>query len=157
MGILSRLEALKAAQERGLDLVEIAPSATPPVCRLLDYGKYKYEQTKKERKAKKGQKVGLLKEVRFRPKIEDHDLQAKIRTVKKLLGEGNKVKISVRFRGREIIYPEMGWKVLKRVAEALKEEAVASNQPVKDRRSIALTFSAPSTKKSTKVKSNAKT
>ncbi|MCD6599028.1 MAG: translation initiation factor IF-3 [Dehalococcoidia bacterium] len=157
LGILSRLEALKAAQERGLDLVEIAPSATPPVCRLLDYGKYKYEQTKKERKAKKGQKVGLLKEVRFRPKIEDHDLQAKIRTVKKLLGEGNKVKISVRFRGREIIYPEMGWKVLKRVAEALKEEAVASNQPVKDRRSIALTFSAPSTKKSTKVKSNAKT
>ncbi len=157
MGILPRLEALKAAQERGLDLVEIAPSATPPVCRLLDYGKYRYEQAKKERKVKKGQKIGVLKEVRFRPKIEDHDLQAKIRTVRKLLAEGSKVKISVRFRGREIIYPEMGWKVLKRVAEALKEEAIASNQPVKDRRSIALTFSAPSTKKSTKVESNAKT
>jgi len=125
------------------------------VCRLLDYGKYKYEQTKKERRAKKSQKVGLLKEVRFRPKIEEHDLQAKIRTVRKLLEEGNKVKVLVRFRGREVIYPELGWKVLKKVAEALKEEAVASNQPTKNPRSIALTLSAPSApsaKKSTKVK-----
>jgi len=156
LGVLSRLEALQLARERGLDLVEVAPTATPPVCRLLDYGKYKYEQTKKERRAKKGQKAGLLKEVRFRPKIEEHDLQAKIRTVRKLLEEGNKVRVSVRFRGREIIYPELGWKVLKKVAEALKEEAVASDHPVKDQRSIALTLSAPYAKKSTKVKSDAK-
>lgn len=157
MGILPTQEALQIAREQDLDLVEIAPTATPPVCRLLDYGKYKYEQVKKERKAKKGQKSGLLKEVRFRPKIEDHDLQAKIRTVRKLLGEGNKVKVLVRFRGREIIYPEMGWKVLKRVAEALKEEAVASNHPAKDRRTIALTLSSSPVKKSTKVEFDAKT
>jgi len=144
------------AREHDLDLVEVAPTANPPVCRLLDYGKYKYEQTKKERKAKKSRKVGLLKEVRFRPKIEEHDLQAKIRTVRKLLEEGNKVKVLVRFRGREVIYPELGWKVLKKVAEALKEEAVASDHPVKDQRSIAITLSASSARKSIKVKSDAK-
>ena len=156
LGILPRLQALEIAREQGLDLVEVASTATPPVCRLLDYGKYKYEQTKKERKAKKGQKVGLLKEIRFRPKIEEHDLQAKIRAVRKLLGEGNKVKLLVRFRGREIIYPELGWKILKKVAETLKDEAVVGNHPTKDRRTIALTLSASSAKKSTKVESNAK-
>ena len=103
LGILPIFEALQIARERGLDLVEIAPTASPPVCRLLDYGKYKYEQTKKERKVRKSQRVGLLREVRFRPKIEEHDLQAKIRTVKKLLEEGNKVRVRVRFRGREVI------------------------------------------------------
>lgn len=149
-------QALQIAREHDLDLLEVAPTATPPVCRLLDYGKYKYEQTKKERRTKKSQKVGLLKEVRFRPKIEEHDLQAKIRTVKKLLEKGNKVRVLVRFRGREVIYPELGWKVLKKVAEALKEEAVASDHPVKNQRSIALTLSASSTKKSIKVKSDAK-
>jgi len=157
LGILPRLQALQLAREQGLDLVEVAPTATPPVCRLLDYGKYKYEQTKKERRAKKSQKVGLLKEIRFRPKIEEHDLQAKIRTVRKLLEEGNKVRVLVRFRGREVIYPELGWKVLKKVAEALKEEAVTSDHPIKDQRSIALTLSAPSAKKSIRVKSDAKT
>lgn len=156
LGIVPLREALQIAHEHGLDLVEVAPTAKPPVCRLLDYGKYKYEQTKKERKVKKSQRIGLLREVRFRPKIEEHDLQAKIRTVRKLLEEGNKVRVQVRFRGREVIYPELGWKVLKRVAEALKEEAVASNQMVKDARNIALILSPSSTKKSTKVKTDAK-
>ncbi len=156
LGIVTVYEALQIARERGLDLVEVAPTASPPVCRLLDYGKYKYEQTKKERKVKKSQRVGLLREVRFRPKIEEHDLQAKIRTVKKLLEEGNKVRVRVRFRGREVIYPELGWNVLKKVAEALKEEAVASKQLVKDSRNIALILSPSSTKKSTEVKSDAK-
>ena len=149
-------QALQVAREHDLDLVEVAPTTTPPVCRLLDYGKYKYEQNKKERKTKKSQKVGSLKEVRFRPKIEEHDLQAKIRTVGKLLHEGSKVRVLVRFRGREVIYPELGWKVLKKVAEALKEEAVVGNHPTKDRRTIALTLSASAAKKSTKVKSDAK-
>ncbi len=151
------LEALRAARERNLDLVEVAPTATPPVCRILDYGKYKYEQAKKDRKAKKSQKISLLKEIRFRPKIEEHDLQAKIRTVKKLLDEGNKVRVRVRFRGREVIYPELGWKVLKKVAEAVKEEAVAGNQLIKDRRNIALILSPSAARKSTEVKTDAKT
>lgn len=141
--------ALQIAREQGFDLVEVAPTAKPPVCRLLDYGKYKYEQTKKERKAKKGQKLGLLKEIRLRPKIEEHDLQAKIKTAKKLLEEGNKLRVVVRFYGREVIYPELGRKVLQRFIEALSEVAKATEQPVEERRTITLTLSAVSTKKPT--------
>jgi len=141
--------ALQIAREQGFDLVEVAPTAKPPVCRLLDYGKYKYEQTKKERKAKKGQKLGLLKEIRLRPKIEEHDLQAKIKTAKKLLEGGNKLKVVVRFYGREVIYPELGRKVLQRFIEALSEVAKATEQPVEERRTITLTLSAVSAKKPT--------
>ena len=149
-------KALEIAREQGLDLVQVASTSTPPVCRLLDYGKYKYEQTKKERKAKRGQRVGLLKEVRLRPKIEEHDLQAKIRTTKKLLEEGNKVRLVVRFRGREVVYPELGWKVLKKVTEASKEIAVVSSS-VNDARSIALVLSPVSVKKAKEAEIDAKT
>ena len=149
-------QALELARENELDLVEISPTATPPVCKILDFGKYKYEQTKKERKAKKGQKVGLLKEVRFRPKIEEHDLQSKIRKVKEFIEEGSKVRIVVRFRGREIIYPELGWKVLRKVAEEFVGKVVVSNEIVRNARNIALTLS-PATKKSREDKSDAKT
>jgi len=124
LGIMSLHEALDLAVQHELDLVEMAPTANPPVCRLLDYGKYRYEQTKKAKKAKKGHKVGMLREVRVRPKIEEHDLQGKIKTTKKLLDEGNKVKVRVRFRGRERIYPEMGVKVLRRLTDSLKDVAV---------------------------------
>ena len=130
--------------------------ANPPVCRLLDYGKYKYEQSKKERKAKRSQKVGLLKEVRLRPKIEEHDLQAKIRTTKKLLEQGNKVKLVLRFRGREVVYPELGWKVLREVAESSKDIAVVSSS-VNDQRSIALVLSPVSHKKTKEIETDAKT
>jgi translation initiation factor IF-3 len=129
---------------------------TPPVCRILDYGKYKYEQTKKERKAKRGQRVGLLKEVRLRPKIEEHDLQAKIKNTRKLLEEGNKVRLVLRFRGREVIYPELGWRVLRKVAEASKEMAIVSST-VNDTTSIALVLSPVSQKKSKETGTNAKT
>jgi len=129
---------------------------SPPVCRILDYGKYKYEQTKKERKAKRSQRVGLLKEVRLRPKIEEHDLQAKIRTTKKLLEEGNKVRLFLRFRGREVIYPELGWKVLRKVAEASKDLAVVSSS-VNDERIIALVLAPVSQKKSKETETDAKT
>jgi translation initiation factor IF-3 len=157
MGVLPLQRALQVAYEQSLDLVEVSPTVTPPVCRLLDYGRYKYEQTKKERKAKRSQKVGLLKEVRLRPKIEDHDLQAKIRTTRKLLEEGNKVRLLVRFRGREIVYPELGWKVLQKVTEALKEVAVISDHPAKDARTIALTLSPVSAKKPKEAKIGAET
>jgi len=150
-------QALGLARENELDLVEISPTATPPVCKLLDYGKYKYEQTKKERKAKKGQKIGLLKEVRFRPKIEEHDLQSKIKKVKEFIEEGSKVRIVVRFRGREIIYPELGWKVLRKVAEELLGKVVVSNEIVRNARNIALTLSPATSKKSREDKSDAKT
>jgi len=146
VGTLPTSKALQLARERELDLVMVAPNTQPPVCRLLDYGKYKYDQIKKDKKVRKGQK-GLLREVRLRPKIEEHDLQAKINKTRELLAEGNKVKITVRFRGREIVYPELGWQVLKRVAEALKDEAVASSQPSKDARNIALTLAPVATKK----------
>lgn len=153
--MVPRQKALQIAYERGVDLVQVASTATPPVCRLLDYGKYKYEQTKKERKAKKGQKVGLIKEIRLRPKIEEHDLQAKIRTAKKLLEEGNKVRLVLRFRGREVIYPELGWKVLRKVAEASKEIAIVSSS-ANDARTIALVLSPVPQKKSKEKGTNAK-
>lgn len=150
-------QALELAREQELDLVEISPTANPPVCKILDYGKYKYEQTKKERKAKKGQKIGLLKEVRFRPKIEEHDLQSKIKKVKEFIEEGSKVRIVVRFRGREIVYPELGWKVLRKVAEALVGKVTVSNEIVRNARNIALTLSPATSKKSREEKSDAKT
>ncbi len=135
--------------------MQVATTA-PPVCRILDYGKYKYEQTKKERKARRGQRVGLLKEVRLRPKIEEHDLQAKIRTTKKLLEEGNKVRLLLRFRGREVIYPELGWKVLRGVAEASKEIAVISSS-TNEQRSIALVLAPVSLKKTKEIETDAET
>jgi len=156
LGVVPLQKALQIAYERGLDLVQVASTMTPPVCRILDYGKYKYEQTKKERKAKRGQRVGLLKEVRLRPKIEEHDLQAKIKTTKKLLEEGNKVRLVLRFRGREVIYPELGWKVLRKVAEASKESAVITSS-VNDARSIAVVLSPVPQKKSKGGETDAKT
>jgi len=149
-------KALQIAREQGFDLVQVASTTSPPVCRLLDYGRYKYEQTKKERKTKRGQRVGLLKEVRLRPKIEEHDLQAKIRTTKKLLEEGNKVKLVLRFRGREVVYPELGWRVLQKVTEASKEIAAVTSS-VNEARSIALVLSPVSLKKSKEGGTDAKT
>jgi len=137
-------------------LVQVASTMTPPVCRILDYGKYKYEQARKERRARRSQKVGLLKEVRLRPKIEEHDLQAKIRTTKKLLEQGNKVKLVLRFRGREVVYPELGWKVLHEVTEASKEIAVVSSS-TNAQRSIALVLSPVSLKKTKETETDAKT
>ncbi len=148
--------AMQIAREHELDLVEVAPTVSPPVCKLLDYGKYKYEQTKKERRAKKGQRVGLLREVRLRPKIEEHDLQGKIKITRKLLMEGNKVKVRVRFRGRERIYPEMGMKVLQKLTESLKDVAVVSNWSTGEARNMFAVLAPVSREKSKEVKSNAK-
>ncbi len=108
------------AREQGLDLVEVAPAAVPPVCRLLDYGKFKYEQAKKEREAKKHQKNVLLREIRMEPKIAQHDIDFKARTAEKLLLEGDKVKVTVRFRGREITHPQIGRDLLEQIYGRLK-------------------------------------
>lgn len=155
LGVVPSSQALQIAREHELDLVEVAPTANPPVCKILDYGKYKYEQAKKERKAKKGQKVGLLREVRLRPKIEDHDLQGKIKITRKLLGEGSKVKVRVRFRGRERIYPEMGVKVLQKLTESLKDIAMVSNWSTGEVRNMFAVLAPISREKSKEVKSNA--
>lgn len=112
-----------------MDLVEVAPSAVPPVCRILDYGKFKYDQTKKEREAKKNQKISELKGMRLRPKIDDHDLEFKTRTIAEFLDEGDKVKVTVIFRGREIAHADLGRAVLEKVVTNLKDVALVERSP----------------------------
>jgi translation initiation factor IF-3 len=116
LGIMSSREALKKAEEIGLDLVEIAPTANPPVCRIMDYGKYKYEQAKKRHAARQHQKTMQVKEIKVRPHIDEHDLEFKIRNIKKFLQAGNRTKITIMFRGREMAYPEMGKSTLEKIA-----------------------------------------
>jgi len=147
LGIMPLFEAREVAKKANLDLVEVAPTSVPPVCRLLDYGKYKYEQSKKERESKKTQKVSLLREVRLRPKIGTHDFDSKARAANKLLNDGNKVKITVMFRGREITHPELGWKLLQRMAESLKDVAVIDQQPSMEGRRMNLILSSSATRK----------
>ncbi len=144
LGVMEIIQAREAARKNNLDLVEVAATADPPVCRLLDYGKYKYEQGKKERGARKSQKVSLLREVRMRPKIGDHDFQAKARKVRQLLGEGDKVKVTILFRGREITHPELGHKLLQRMADTVGEISSMERQPAMEgrRMNIILTLGA---------------
>ena len=144
------LQAKETARRHNLDLVEVAPTAVPPVCRLLDYGKYKYEQTKKEREARKSQKISLLKEVRMRPKISEHDFGAKLRSVKKLIEEGDKVKVTILFRGREVTHPDIGWKLLMKMAESLNGVASLSREAVLEGKRMNIILSPQS---SAKVKS----
>ncbi len=123
VGVVSIQDALARADEAGLDLVEISPNAEPPVCKILDYGKYKYEQQKKAAEARKKQKVIEVKELKFRPNIDDHDYQVKIRAARRFLEEGDKVKVTLRFRGREMAHLDLGMKVLARVREELADIA----------------------------------
>jgi len=129
LGVMPLSQAQETARKHNLDLVEVAPTAAPPVCRLLDYGKYKYEQAKKEQEARKSQKAPLLREVRLRPKIGNHDFEAKARVARKLLADGAKVKTTILFRGREITHPELGWKLLQRMSETLQDIASIDRQP----------------------------
>ncbi len=121
LGVVSIREALERAEQAGLDLVEVAPQAEPPVCKILDFGKFKYEEQKKKNEARKRQKVIEVKEIKFRPGIDDHDYDVKMRAMKKFIGEGDKVKITLRFRGRELAHQELGAKLLDRVREDLNE------------------------------------
>ncbi len=154
-------QARETARKHNLDLVEVAPTSVPPVCRLLDYGKYKYEQQKKEQQAKKSQKDSLLREIRMRPKIGVHDFDAKARTARKLLADGSKVKVTLMFRGREITHPELGWKILQRMAESLSEVASLERQPVMEGRRmdiiLAPVTSKPKVKAEEKETQNAET
>ncbi len=134
-------QALRVAREQGFDLVAVAPAATPVVCRLLDYGKFKYEQAKKEREGRKTQKVNLLRQIRLRPKIGEHDLEVKVRLIKGLLVEGNKVKVVMIFRGREASHPEIAREILGRMLDKLKEVAVVDQPLAVEERQMSLIFS----------------
>ena len=128
-GILPLKEAMRIAEEQGLDLVEVAANATPPVCRIMNYGKYKYQQAKRTHEARKHQTVIQVKELKLRPRTEEHDFEFKLRHAKRFLEEGNKVKLSVLFRGREMAYPEFGSQIIKRFIEGLKDLMVVEQSP----------------------------
>ncbi|WP_143286982.1 translation initiation factor IF-3 [Caenibacillus caldisaponilyticus] len=138
LGIKSKQEALEIARNANLDLVLVAPNAKPPVCRIMDYGKYRYEQQKKEKEARKKQKVINVKEIRLSPSIEEHDFNTKLRNAKKFLAKGDKVKASVRFRGRAITHSELGQQVLERLAKECEEVGVVEAKPKMEGRSMFL-------------------
>jgi len=138
LGIMPLKEALRMAQEQGLDLVEVAPSATPPVCRIMDYGRYKYEQSKREREARKKQHVVDVKEIKLRPNIEEHDFQIKVRNAIRFLQERDKVKVTVMFRGREITHAELGLRLCQRLAEQVADIASIEKPPKVEGRNISM-------------------
>lgn len=129
LGVMSSRDALRIAQEHGYDLVEVAPTARPPVCRIMDYGKYKYEQSKRDREARKKQKVVTIKEVKMRPNIEDHDFDVRRRQAESFLKEGDKIKATIMFRGREVVHSELGRAVLDRLLDAVKDLCVVERPP----------------------------
>jgi len=136
LGIMSAKEAQKIANSKNLDLVKIAPQANPPVCRIMDYGKYMYELSRKEKEARKNQKVINVKEVWIKPTIEEHDFNFKAKNAYKFLKDGDKVKVSVRFRGREMNYTSLGEEVLAKFAEAVKDVGVVERKPKLEGRSM---------------------
>ncbi|UUZ86522.1 translation initiation factor IF-3 [Paenibacillus sp. P26] len=136
LGIKPIREAMQIAMDQNLDLVNVAPTAKPPVCRIMDYGKYRYEMQKKEKEARKNQKIVELKEVRLSATIDEHDFQTKLRNVVKFLNEGDKVKLTVRFRGREIAHAEIGQRQLERMATEVEELCVVERRPKLEGRSM---------------------
>ena len=138
MGIVPLEEALARAEAEKLDLVEVAPKASPPVCRIMDYGKYKYMQAKKLQEAKKKQTTIQIKEVKIRPKTEEHDYQFKLRHIKRFLSEKNKAKVTIMFRGREIAHSELGLKVLERIMADIEEEGIVEQAPKLEGRNMVM-------------------
>ena len=147
LGVMATQDAMKIAEERSLDLVEIAPNVRPPVCKIMDYGKYKYEQSKKARDSKRKQHVSHLKEIKFRPKIEEHDFQFKMRHAEKFLNNRDKVKFTVMFRGREMEHIELGEKLLDKVVEEFSDIAVIEKPPIRMGRIISMILGPRSDKK----------
>lgn len=138
LGILSLEEALNAAREEGLDLVEVAPNADPPVCKIMDYGKFRYQQSKRSQEAKKKQTIIQVKEVKLRPKTEEHDIQTKLRHIRRFLAQKDKAKVTVIFRGREIAFKDRGERVLQRILEELKDEVVVEMPPKMEGRNLVM-------------------
>jgi translation initiation factor IF-3 len=141
LGVISLTEALAEAAKAGLDLVEVSPTAAPPVCRIMDYGKFRYQQSKKVQVSKKSQTVIQVKEIRLRPKTEEHDLEVKVKHVKKFLEQHNKVKISMMFRGREIAYTDIGRKIMEDIKNTLADGCVIDQQPKLEGRNMIMILS----------------
>ena len=138
VGVMPTKEAMALAVEANLDLVEVAPQAAPPVCRIMDYGKYKYQQSKKQQEARRRQTTIQVKEIKVRPKIEEHDMAFKLRNTRRFLSEGDKVKISVIFRGREIAHTDRGFRILAQMSEALVDVAVVEQHPKLEGRNLSM-------------------
>lgn len=142
VGVVTVREGMRLAEEAGLDLVEISPGAEPPVCKILDYGKYKYQAQKKQQEAKKKQKIIQIKEIKLRPAIDPHDLEIKLRAAGKFLDEGDKVKFTLRFRGREMAHQELGLRVLHKVKEVLADKIKVEHEPSFEGRQVVMVVSA---------------
>jgi len=132
LGIMPPAQALALARSKNLDLVEVAATAVPPVCRIMDFGKYQYQEQKRQREARRHQKVTEVKEIKFRPKVDEHDYQFKKKHIQRFLADGDKVKATIFFRGREMAHPEIGRRILERLLDELVDEAVAENMPRKE-------------------------
>src|SRR5579863_4820203 len=141
IGVMPPMRALDIARERNLDMVEISPNAIPPVCKLMDYGKFKYEQAKKENEARKNQKTVTLKDIRMRPRTDDHDIEVKVRKIQEFLAEGDKVRVSVQFRGPDMRHPDIGRRLLDEIAEVLKGSAIIERPPVMEGRMMSMIVS----------------
>ncbi|MCG1012524.1 translation initiation factor IF-3 [Tepidanaerobacter sp. GT38] len=146
LGIMPLKDALRHAQEAQLDLVKVASDAKPPVCKIMDYGKYKYEQSKREKEARKNQKVINVKEIRMNPTIDDHDFQVRLKSAIKFLQDGNKVKVSIKFRGRQMTHTKLGEDVLNKMIEQTKELGVVEKPPVIEGRNMVMILSPKQTK-----------
>ncbi len=141
LGIIATPDALQMAEEHGLDLVEVAPNEKPPVCRIMDYGKYKYQQSKRLQQAKKKQKVILVKEIKLRPKTEEHDYNFKSQHVRRFLQDGHKAKVTIVFRGREMAHTELGRRILDRMAGELEDVSTVEQTPKQEGRNLAMVLS----------------
>lgn len=141
IGVMPTQRALEIARDRDLDLVEVQPNANPPVCKLMDYGRYKYEQAKKENEARKNQKTITLKEIRLSPRTDEHDVDVKTRKIQEFLAEGDRVRVSVKFRGAEMRHPDIGRKLLDGIAEVLKGSAVIERSPIMEGKMMSMIVS----------------
>ena len=157
LGVMLTRDALRLAEEKHLDLVEVAPKARPPVCRIMDLGKYRYEQQKREKEVRKKQKIITIKEVKLRPSIEQHDFEVKLKNAQRFIEEGNKVKVTIMFRGRELSHPELGSEVLNKLAKALEEVVTVERAAKLEGKNMTMILSpkahkAQKTKKTTQTK-----
>ena len=141
LGVMPLPQALDVARQRELDLVEVAPEAAPPVCRIMDFGKYKYMQARRQKEARKKQTVIVVKEVKMGPKTEKHDFEFKLKHVRRFLEEGNKAKVTVRFKGREMAHTELGWKMLNKMTAAVADIAMVENHPRMEGRMLSMLLS----------------
>lgn len=146
LGVLPISQALEQAAQHGLDLVEVAPEANPPVCRIMDFGKYKYLQARRQKEARKKQTIIQVKEVKMGPKTDSHDFDFKAKHVRRFLEDGNKAKVTVRFKGREMAHTELGWKILTRMAEAVADISAIEHSPKMEGRMLSMILS-PKTRK----------